>query len=96
MSKWTDIRDGILEQINPDTITAQFKEDLYNSIMTEFIPFISDTGEKLAHALEESAKTEDSTWCKLRDSFILPTSIRLLVWVVKTALTTTSEHRKDV
>ena len=92
MSNWTDIRDSVLEQINADTISSKFKEELYNKIVSEFLPFISDTGEQLAKALEESAKTETSPWCKFRDSFVLPTSIRILVWIIKTALTMPKEH----
>ena len=65
MSQWTDIRDGVLSQINADAITSQFKEDLYNKVVEEFLPFITDAGEQLAKALEESAKAETSTWCKL-------------------------------
>ena len=91
MSQWTDIRDGVLAQINADAITSQFKEDLYNKVVEEFLPFITDTGEQLAKALEESAKAETSTWCKLRDSFVLPTAIRILVWFIKTALTMPKE-----
>lgn len=93
MSQWTEIRDGVLSQINADAITSQFKEDLYNKVVEEFLPFITDTGEQLAKALEESAKAETSTWCKLRDSFVLPTAIRLLVWFVKTALTMPKEQK---
>lgn len=40
MSQWTDIRDGVLSQINADAITSQFKEDLYNKVVEEFLPFI--------------------------------------------------------
>ena len=92
MSKWTEIRDGVLAQINAETISSKFKEELYNKIVSEFLPFITDTGEQLAKALEESAKAETSPWCKFRDSFVLPTSIRILVWIVKTALTMPKEQ----
>ena len=92
MSNWTDIRDGVLEQINADTISSKFKEELYNKIVSDFLPSITDTGEQLATALEESAKAEPSPWCKFRDSFVLPTSIRILVWIIKTALTMPKEY----
>ena len=92
MSNWTDIRDGVLEQINADTISSKFKEELYNKIVRKIKNIISDTGEQLAKALEESAKTETSPWCKFRDSFVLPTSIRILVWIIKTALTIPKEQ----
>ena len=87
MSKWTEVRDGVLSQINAEAMTEQFKQELYNKVVTEFLPFISDIGEQTAKALEESAKTENSTWCKIRDSFILPTMIRVSVWAVTTMLT---------
>ena len=81
MSKWTEVRDGVLSQINAEAMTEQFKQELYNKVVTEFLPFISDIGEQTAKALEESAKTENSTWCKIRDSF------RVSVWAVTTMLT---------
>ena len=55
MSKWTEIRDGVLAQINADAITSQFKEDLYNKIVSEFLPFITDTGEQLVEFVYKSA-----------------------------------------
>lgn len=85
--KWEDIKDDVLAQINADSLTEQLKQELHNKIVSEFLPFVTDAGEQLAKALEESAKTEDSRWCKIRDSFILPTAIRMLVWVTKTILT---------
>lgn len=85
--EWKDMKDDVLAQINADALTEQFKQELHNKIVSEFLPFVTDAGEQLAKALEESAKTEDSRWCKIRDSFVLPTAIRMLVWVTKTILT---------
>lgn len=89
---WVDIRDDVLSQINADALTEQFKQELHSKVVSEFLPFITDAGEQLAKALEESAKAEDSKWCKIRDSFILPTAIRMLVWVTKTILTIKKEN----
>ena len=41
MSKWTEVRDGVLSQINAEAMTEQFKQELYNKVITEFLPFIS-------------------------------------------------------
>ena len=66
MSKWTEVRDGVLSQINAEAMTEQFKQELYNKVITEFLPFISDVGEQTAKALEESAKYayENRTICE--------------------------------
>lgn len=90
--EWKDIKDDVLAQINADALTEQFKQELHDKVVSEFLPFITDAGEKLAQALEESAKTETSSWCKIRDSFVLPTAIRMLVWVTKTILTIKKEN----
>lgn len=90
--EWKDIRDDVLAQINADALTEQFKQELHNKIVSDFMPFIADAGEQLAKALEESAKAETSSWCKIRDSFILPTAIRMLVWATKTILTIKKEN----
>ena len=55
MSNWTDIRDGVWEQINADTISSKFKEERYNKIVSEFLPFITDTGEQLVEFVYKSA-----------------------------------------
>lgn len=90
--EWKDIRDDVLAQINADALTEQFKQELHAKVVSEFLPFVTDAGEKLAQALEESAKSETSGWCKIRDSFILPTAIRMLVWVTKTVLSMNKEN----
>ena len=41
MSSWTEIRDDVLEQINADTISSKFKEELYNKLVSEFLKICS-------------------------------------------------------
>ena len=67
MSKWTEVRDGVLSQINAEAMTEQVKQELYNKVVTQFLPFISDVGEQTAKALEESAKTENRKVSEISD-----------------------------
>lgn len=88
MSKWTDIRDGVLDALNADEVTEELKESVTQKILDEALPAVEDVAGKFIATIEEQAKSE-SGWNKLRDGIVLPLVINGGIYVVKYVLSKT-------
>lgn len=88
MSKWTEIRDNVVEAMHVDDVTEQVKQNVTNAILTEVIPIIENAVDDFVGTLKEQAKNE-SGWCKLRDGVALPVVMQGIVYVAKTVLSKT-------
>lgn len=88
MSKWTDIRDSIVDALNVDVVTEDMKNDLTRNILTNALPAVEDVAGKFIATIEEQAKSE-SGWNKLRDGIVLPLVINGGIYVVKYVLSKT-------
>lgn len=88
MSKWTKVRDNIVESLHVDDVTEQVKQNVTNAILTEVMPMVENAVDSFVATTKEQAKTETG-WCKVRDAVALPLIMQGLVYVVKTVLTKT-------
>ena len=73
MSKWTDIRDAIVKEINVDQVTEEVKQRVTRAILNECIPAIEQAVDKRG-------------WRYWRDAVVLPTVMQGGVWLVKLVL----------
>lgn len=88
MSKWTEVRDGVLDALNADEVTEELKESVTQKIIDEVLPAVDDVAGKFIATIEEQAKFE-SGWNMLRDKIVLPLVINGAIWAVKFALSKT-------
>jgi hypothetical protein len=89
MSKWTEVRDNIVEALHVDDVTEQVKQNVTNAILTEVVPMAENAVDSFVGTLKEQAKTETG-WCKVRDGVALPLIMQGLVYAVKTVLAKTT------
>ena len=82
MSKWTDIRDGVLNALNADEVTEELKESITQKILDEVLPAVDDVAGKFIATIEAQAKDETG-WNKIRDSIVLPLVINGSIYVIK-------------
>ena len=85
MSKWTDIRDTIVKEINVDQVTEEVKQRVTRTILNECIPAIEQAVDKFVTKIKEQAKDERG-WCYWRDAVVLPAVMQGGVWLVKLVL----------
>ena len=90
MSKWTEIRDNVVDAMHVDDVTEQVKQNVTTAILNEVIPIIENAVDSFVDTLKEQAKDETG-WCKLRDGVALPVVMQGLVYTVKTVLAKTAE-----
>lgn len=90
MSKWTEIRDNVVDAMHVDDVTEQVKQNVTTAILNEVIPIIENAVDSFVDTLKEQA-TNETGWCKLRDGVALPVVMQGIVYVAKKILTKTVE-----
>lgn len=85
MSKWTDIRDSIVKELNVDRVTEDVKQRVTRAILNEGVPMIEQAVDKFVAQIKEQAKAEHG-WCYWRDAVVLPSVMQGAVWLIKTVL----------
>lgn len=85
MSKWVDIRDAIVKELNIDNVTEEVKQRITRAILSECLPAIEQAVDKFVAQIKEQAKTERG-WCYWRDAVVLPAVMQGAVWLVKLVL----------
>ena len=85
MSKWTDIRDAIVKELNVEHVTEEVKQRITRAILSEGLPLIEQSVDKFVAQIKEQAKDEHG-WCYWRDAVVLPAVMQGVVWLVKLVL----------
>lgn len=88
MSKWTDVRDSVIDALNLDDVTDQVKIDLTTQIVNNGMPAIEDVADAFVTKIQAQASAETG-WNKVRDQVVLPLLIKGAIYFVKTALAKT-------
>ena len=91
MSKWTDVRDNVVDALHVDDVTEDVKQHVTATLLSEVMPVIENAVDNFCAATKEQAKTE-SGWCKIRDGVVLPLLMQGGVYVVKLVLSKTVEQ----
>lgn len=88
MSKWTDVRDSVIDALNLDDVTDQVKVDLTTQIVNNGMPAIEDVADAFVTKIQAQASAETG-WNKVRDYVVLPLLIKGAIYFVKTVLAKT-------
>lgn len=88
MSKWTDVRDNVVDALHVEDVTEDIKQHVTSALMSEVMPVIENAVDNFCAATREQAKTETG-WVKVRDGIVLPLVMEGTVYVVKTVLNKT-------
>lgn len=88
MSKWTEIRDGIVDAIDVKDVTEDVKQKVTSALLAEVLPTIENAVDGFTATTKAQAANETG-WCKWRDAIVLPLVMQGAVYVVKTVLTKT-------
>lgn len=90
MSKWTDIRDSIVDALDVDIVTEDMKNELTQTIMTNALPTVEAVADKFTAQIQEQSKSETG-WNMIRDRIVLPLIINGTIYVVKYILSKTDK-----
>lgn len=88
MSKWTDVRDNVVNALHVEDVTEDVKQHVTSTLLSEVVPLLENAVDSFCAATKEQSKTE-SGWCKIRDGVVLPLLMQGGVYVVKLVLSKT-------
>ena len=88
MSKWTDVRDGIVDALHVDDVTEDVKQHVTSAILSEVMPVAENAVDSFCAATREQSKKE-AGWCKIRDGVVLPLVMQGGIYIIKLVLSKT-------
>lgn len=88
MSKWTDVRDNVVDALHVEDVTEDVKQRVTATLLSEVMPVLENAVDSFCSSTKEQAKAETG-WCKIRDGVVLPLLMQGGVYVVKLVLSKT-------
>lgn len=88
MSKWTDVRDSVVDALHVDDVTEDVKQHVTSTILSEVVPVAENAVDSFCAATKEQAKTE-AGWCKIRDGIVLPLIMQGSIYIIRLVLSKT-------
>ena len=85
MSKWTDVRDNVVDALHVADVTEDVKQHVTATLLSEVVPVIENAVDSFCSATKEQSKSE-SGWCKIRDGIVLPYVLKAIMYIGKQAL----------
>ena len=82
MSKWTDIRDSIEDEIKISGVAEEVRKSVLSMLANEAIPAAETFLGKFVEGVKAEAEHE-SGWNKIRDAVVIPYGIQALTWLSK-------------
>lgn len=94
MSKWTEVRDGVVAAFDANDVVEAAKQQIIESLSNEGMSAIEAMADKFVEQVQAQAASE-SGWNAIRDKFVLPLLINGGIWIVKLVLSksTTSNNK---
>lgn len=85
MSKWTEIRDGMVSALDVSDVVESAKDQLITDLTGDGMDALSAVADKFITQVQVQAESEQG-WCMVRDKFVLPLMINGILWAVKLVL----------
>ena len=85
MSKWTEVRDGVVAAFDANDVVETAKQQIIESLSNEGMSAIEAMADKFVEQVQAQAAYE-SGWNAIRDKFVLPLLINGGIWLVKLVL----------
>jgi len=85
MSKWTDVRDGMLAALDASDVVDSAKQQIIESLSNEGIAALESVADKFVTQVQSQAASETG-WNAIRDKFVLPLLINGTIWLAKLVL----------
>ncbi len=85
MSKWTEIRDTVVDTLKVDEVGKNLKNNFIDWLTKEGIALLEAAADRVIEECKADAPQETG-WCKIRDAFVVPAAINIGLYVLKVVL----------
>ena len=85
MSKWTDLRNEIVDALKIDDVKKSLKNDFIKWLESEGV----ELAQKFVDQVIEECKADapkESGWCRIRDAFVLPAVLNIAMYILQLVL----------
>ena len=96
MSKWTETRDSIVEELRKAAMSEEAKQRVTAAVIAEGLPVMEVAVKGYASKLEEDAKRDERAWVRWGEGIVLPGLLRVAMWLVKLTLKKSMEAQGKV
>ena len=86
MSKWTETRDSMVEELRRAAMSEEAKQRVTAAVIAEGLPIMETAVEGYASKLEEEAKRDERAWVRWGEGIVLPGLLRVAMWLIKLTL----------
>lgn len=93
MSKWTEVRDSLVEAMKLEDIGKNLKNDFVNWLSGEGLDFAQEVVDKIVEECKKDAPSE-AGWCRIRDTFVVPVALNVVMYILKTVLVKAAQENK--
>lgn len=93
MSKWTEVRDSLVEAMKLEDIGKNLKNDFVNWLSGEGLDFAQEVVDKIVEECKKDAPAETG-WCRIRDTFVVPVALNVVMYILKTVLVKAAQENK--
>ena len=95
MSKWTETRDSIVEELRKAAMSEEAKQRVTAAVIAEGLPVMEVAVKGYASKLEEDAKRDERAWVRWGEGIVLPGLLRVAMWLVKLTLKKSMESQGE-
>jgi hypothetical protein len=85
MSKWTDIRDTVVEALQVDAVGKNLKDNFITWLTQEGIVLLEAAADRIIEECKTDAPNETGL-CKIRDAFVVPAALNIGIYILKVVL----------
>lgn len=85
MSKWTNVRDAVVDALKVDEVGKNLKGNFITWLTAEGIALLEAAADRVIEECKADALKETG-WCKIRDAFVVPAAINIGLYVLKVVL----------
>ena len=75
MSKWTDVRDNVVDALHVSDVTEDVKQHVTSALLSEVVPVIENAVDSFCDSTKEQSKSE-SGWCRAASTSSRSCSVR--------------------
>lgn len=94
MSKWTEVRDGLVSALDISDVAESAKDQMVTSLAGDGIAALEAVADKFVTQIQAQADTETG-WNAIRDKFVLPLLINGVIWAIKLVLAKSTTQQTD-
>lgn len=91
MSKWTEVRDGLVSALDISDVAESAKDQMIESLTSDGMDAIDAVAAKFVAQIQAQASNETG-WNALRDKIVLPLLINGAIWAMKIVLSKSTKQ----